>query len=132
MNNDQTPIDKLEAALRTYGADYGFVITDKEVKKLLGASDKAKFEIDGCTTVHLTESITDIGKVIEQSDDETEFVAVVGAGIANKNIAMLVVKLCGNIVEVHALAREGLIRQGTARQAITKLEQSIVAKCKTK
>lgn len=38
MSDEKEVAQKLEEALRRYGADYGFVVTDKSVRKLIDGS----------------------------------------------------------------------------------------------
>ena len=77
MSDEKEVAQKLEEALRRYGADYGFVVTDKSVRKLIDGSAYATVEVKDCTPKKLAEAFMEVGKVIEQSDDGMECVAVV-------------------------------------------------------
>ena len=107
MSDEKEVAQKLEEALRRYGADYGFVVTDKSVRKLIDGSAYATVEVKDCTPKKLAEAFMEVGKVIEQSDDGMECVAVVGAGVANMNIALVVTKMGKDKVEFAATANEG-------------------------
>ena len=115
MSDEKEVAQKLEEALRRYGADYGFVVTDKSVRKLIDGSAYAT-----------AEAFMEVGKVIEQSDDGMECVAVVGAGVANMNIALVVTKMGKDKVEFAATANEGLIKQNTAKHAIDRVEKRLL------
>ena len=118
MSDEKEVAQKLEEALRRYGADYGFVVTDKSVRKLIDGSAYA--------TVEVKEAFMEVGKVIELSDDGMECVAVVGAGVANMNIALVVTKMGKDKVEFAATANEGLIKQNTAKHAIDRVEKRLL------
>ena len=60
------------------------------MRKLIDGSAYATVEVKDCTPKKLAEAFMEVGKVIEQSDDGMECVAVVGAGVANMNIALVV------------------------------------------
>ena len=75
MSDEKEVAQKLEEALRRYGADYGFVVTDKSVRKLIDGSAYATVEVKDCTPKKLAEAFMEVGKVIEQSDDGMECVA---------------------------------------------------------
>lgn len=74
MSDEKEVAQKLEEALRRYGADYGFVVTDKSVRKLIDGSAYATVEVKDCTPKKLAEAFMEVGKVIEQSDDGMECV----------------------------------------------------------
>jgi hypothetical protein len=117
--------EELTRALRQYGVDYGFVITDKSLSKMM----KTKvFETVGCGGVdgkRLCEALMKSGKILEQSDDGKRYIAVVGAGVANRNVAFVVLALNKESLSAAAVAREGIIKQGTARKAIDRVWQAL-------
>ncbi|MFR5090710.1 MAG: hypothetical protein ACLTDR_00625 [Adlercreutzia equolifaciens] len=133
MSDEKEVAQKLEEALRRYGADYGFVVTDKSVRKLIDGSASATVEVKDCTPKKLAEAFMEVGKVIEQSDDGMECVAVVGAGVANMNIALVVTKMGKDKVEFAATANEGLIKQNTANTRLIESRNAfywlVLAKC---
>lgn len=126
MSDEKEVAQKLEEALRRYGADYGFVVTDKSVRKLIDGSAYATVEDEGLYAEEACRGIQEVGKVIEQSDDGMECVAVVGAGVANMNIALVVTKMGKDKVEFAATANEGLIKQNTAKHAIDRVEKRLL------
>lgn len=110
--------EDLEKALRQYGADYGFVITDKSIKKLISSEAFETLPAGGHGGKFLAEALMKSGKVLEQSDDECSYIVVVGAGVANMNYVFLALKLEEGRISIAAVAKEGLIKQGTAKKAI--------------
>ena len=56
MSDEKEVAQKLEEALRRYGADYGFVVTDKSVRKLIDGSAYATVEVKDCTPKKLAEA----------------------------------------------------------------------------
>ena len=123
MKNKEALNEKLEKALHQYGADYGFMITDKSVKKLIDSEAFETIPTGGKDGKFLAEALMKSGKVLEQSDDECGYVTVVGAGVANMNDAFLALKLEDGLVSIAAVAKEGLIKQGTAKKAIERVAQ---------
>lgn len=111
----------LTKALREYGADYGFVITDKSIKKLIGAEAFETMSFEDCNGKLLAEALIKTGKVLEQSEDERSYIAVVGAGVADMNYAFLALRLDDGSINIAAVAKEGLIKQNTAKKAIDKV-----------
>ena len=96
------------------------------MRKLIDGSAYATVEVKDCTPKKLAEAFMEVGKVIEQSDDGMECVAVVGAGVANMNIALVVTKMGKDKVEFAATANEGLIKQNTAKHAIDRVEKRLL------
>ncbi len=113
--------ENLTKALRQYGADYGFVITDKSIKKLIETEAFETMPAGGHDGKFLAEALMKSGKVIDQSDDGRSYIAVVGAGVANMNYAFLALRLEDKSMSIAAVAKEGLIKQGTAKKAIEKV-----------
>lgn len=96
------------------------------MRKLIDGSAYATVEVKDCTPKKLAEAFMEVGKVIEQSVDGMECVAVVGAGVANMNIALVVTKMGKDKVEFAATANEGLIKQNTAKHAIDRVEKRLL------
>lgn len=115
--------EEITKALRQYGADYGFVITDKSIKKLIADEAFETMPSDARDGKFLAEALMKSGTVLEQSMDEKSYIAIVGAGVANMNYAFLALKLKEESISIVAVAKEGLIKQGTAKKAIEKVMQ---------
>ena len=115
MNDEKELVQKLKDALRRYGADYGFVVTDKSVRKLVDDSIYEMFDLKGCSPKKLVEAFMEVGKVIEQSDDGTEYVAAVCAGIAHMTSRSLWQKRAKTKSSLWPLQMKELIKQNTAK-----------------
>lgn len=126
MTSSKTELNKeLMRALRQYGADYGFVITNKSIEKLIETEVFDEIPSNGCDSKLLAEALIKSGKVLEQSDDEKSYIAVVKAGVANMNHAFLALKLDKESISVVAVAKEGIIKQRTSKRAIEKVMQNL-------
>lgn len=125
MSNKDALKVKLKDALKLYGADLGFVITDTQMQKLLDAGMYKTIGTKGCDGQRLASAIMRAGKVLQQSDDEKTYIAEIGSGIGGMNIAMAAIELDGDEVKVLAIAREGLIKQHTTKRAIEKIEKAL-------
>lgn len=126
MTTNKAELNKeLTRALRQYGADYGFAITDKNIEKLIEAAVFDEIHLNRCGGKLLAETLMKFGKVLEQSDDEKSYIAIVRAGVANMNYALLALKLDGEDISIAAVAKEGLIKQGTAKGAVEKVIRNL-------
>lgn len=67
-----------------------------------------------------------IGNIIKEDFDEEYYIGTINAGIANKNIAFIIIKKNEGNLAVCCYAREGLIKQHTARKAIKKFERELL------
>ena len=67
-----------------------------------------------------------IGNIIKEDLDEEFYIGTINAGIANKNIAFIIIKKNEGNLAVCCYAREGLIKQHTARKAIEKFERELL------
>lgn len=124
-NYEESLSNMLVEALQEYGADYGYVITDKSVEKLMGAVVYEEFPIGNCTPKLLEETLMSLGKILDQSDDKSEYVAAIGAGVANLNAAFVAIVLTEDIIHIMTTAREGLIKQGTAKKSIERIKAAL-------
>ena len=67
-----------------------------------------------------------IGNIIKEDLDEEFYIGTINAGIANKNIAFIIIKKNEGNLAVCCYAREGLIKQHTAGKAIEKFERELL------
>ena len=67
-----------------------------------------------------------IGNIIKEDFDEEYYIGTINAGIANKNIAFIIIKKNEGNLAVCCYASEGLIKQHTARKAIKKFERELL------
>lgn len=116
----------LTEGLRKYGVDQGFVVTDKSIAKLLKGAVKEKLLIKACSQKQITEAIIKCsGKVLEQTEEQRRFITVVGAGVANLNVAFVALEVNDDGIEIEAVAKEGLIKQNTANKAINAIKKQL-------
>lgn len=117
--------ERLKNALKLYGADLGFVITGAQEQKLLDAGVYKAITTADLNGQRLAKVIMGVGKVLQQSDDEKAYIAAIGSGAGNMNVAMVAIELDGDEVAVLAVAREGFIKQHTAKKAIERIEKAL-------
>lgn len=129
MNNKLE--EKLRDALGFYGADLGFVVTDTQVQKLLDAGVYEEIPTVDCNRQKLANAIMTVGKVLQQSDDGKAYIAAIGSGVGNMNVAMAAIELDDDNLEMLAVAREGLIKQQTAKKAISRVQEALIKKCQS-
>lgn len=127
MNNKLE--EKLRDAFGLYGADLGFVVTDTQVQKLLDAGVYEEIPTVDCNGQKLANAIMTVGKVLQQSDDGKSYIAAIGSGVGNMNVAMTAIELDDDNLEMLAVAREGLIKQQTAKKAISRMQEALIKKC---
>lgn len=129
MNSKNKLEEKLRDALGFYGADLGFVVTDTQVQKLLDTGVYEEIPTVDCNGQKLANAIMTVGKVLQQSDDGKSYIAAIGSGVGNMNVAMAALELDDNNLEMLAVAREGLVKQQTAKKAISRVQEALIKKC---
>ena len=67
-----------------------------------------------------------IGNILKEDLDEEFYIGTINAGIANKNIAFIIIKKNEGNLAICCYSREGLIKQHTARKAIEKFERELL------
>lgn len=76
---------------------------------------------NGISKLKLRDYLMEIGTILEFEVHTDVFVAIINSGFANKNPAIVGLKLTNGMLYIVAYANEGLIHQGTARKAIQKI-----------
>lgn len=118
---------KLENAVKKYepGAD----------KKLLSkVKTQCSYETIDCKGLRfkqLRDKLLLIGTILEEDEQNNTYVAVVNAGIKNGNPCIMVTNLAADQVAIYAFAREGLIKQQTAKKAIEILKKKLEFRVET-
>ena len=74
----------------------------------------------------IRDTLLKIGTLIQENLEEEYYIGTIAAGIGNKNIAYIIIKKNKNNLDVCCYAREGLIKQHTARKAINKFERELL------
>lgn len=75
----------------------------------------------GISKLKLRDYLMEIGTILEFDEYTGIFVAIINSGFANKNPAIVGLKLTDGMLYIVAYANEGLIHQGTAKKAIQKI-----------
>lgn len=76
---------------------------------------------NGISKLKLRDYLMEIGTILEFEEQTNIFVAVINSGFANKNSAIVGLKLMNGMLYIVAYANEGFIHQGTAKKAIQKI-----------
>lgn len=101
------------------------VSVPKVVKKLKTEMEYDTFRVVGLNYGILRDALTRIGQIIEDRPERDEIIARVGAGFADMNFAVMVVSFTGEYISVASYAKEGLVKQRTAKKAIDNLKRSL-------
>lgn len=111
---------QLGYAIGEYGSMYG--LANKDLKKM------STGEIELPEGVHALRAVRDVlievGDILEESFDSGTYLAAVKAGAGNANTALVVALVEGNKCFLAACAREGLIKQSTAKKTIEKIKKA--------
>ena len=76
----------------------------------------------------IRDTLLKIGTLLRENLEEEYYIGTLAAGIGNKNTAYIIIKKNKNknSLDVCCYAREGLIKQHTARKAINKFERELL------
>ncbi len=74
----------------------------------------------------IRDTLLKIGTLLQENLEEEYYIGTLAAGIGNKNTAYIIIKKNKNSLDVCCYAREGLIKQHTARKAINKFERELL------
>lgn len=108
--------NQLRAAVEEYGSSYG--IAKKDIEKV--ATGEIEFQ-EGVHVLRATRDLLiELGDILEESLDTGVYVAAIKAGAGNANTALVVTQVKGRKCSLAACAKEGLIKQSTAKKAINK------------
>jgi len=110
---------ELEAAIEEYGASFGIV------KRIAKHADFDEIEYPpGVNPLLATrDALIEVGDILEEDLDDGLYVASVDAGLANANAALVVGVIVGRRCVLAACAKEGLIKQSTAKKALERLKK---------
>jgi len=121
---DSNVMDELLAAvISQYGGAIG-TLTKKAAMKLKSESIEDQITIGDEAFRHGVDILGKCGNLLCTDEEEKTAAAVVMAGAAGMNPAMVVVKAEENTLFIKATAKEGLIKQHTAEKAVKKLKDA--------
>lgn len=123
MENEQL-YKRLQKSVKKYepGAD------DKLLKKVETQCVYEEIDSKGLKFKQLRDKLMLLGSIMEEDEKKNIYVAVVNAGAKNGNPCIMVANLLEDKVAVYAYAREGLIKQHTAKKAVDKLKKEVKKK----
>lgn len=76
---------------------------------------------NGISRLKLRDCLMEIGTILELEEHANVFVAIINSGFANRNPAIVGLRLTDSMLYIVAYANEGLIHQETAKKAIQKI-----------
>lgn len=116
-------ITELADAMRKYGE---FAIAGRDLKKLLD-KDAVSLEVGtgSITFQQLGLLLVEVGEILEQDEGKQRYVVVVPTGIMKAMRSLVVVKYNAEFIALAAYAREGLIKQNGAKQALDTIANKI-------
>lgn len=116
---------KIDDLLLEKIGEYGLGIGDVTIKKVAMKLKKEfyikKVESDYDTIVTIRDDLEKIGKILEENKKENYYLLSVGGGLLNLNPAICIVKLDKGIMNIIGYAKEGLIKQNTAKKAVDRI-----------
>lgn len=77
--------------------------------------------VQGMSLVEMEAKIGKIAELLCKDEDDGKIIAIVRAGVANMNPAIVVAMADGGNVHLSAYAKEGLIKQHTAEKAVKRI-----------
>lgn len=118
----------LADVIAAYAPRYGRGLTKKVARKLAMSSVEARIEqIHGCAYALAQAAISRCGTVLEERRENNILAGVVMAGFSNMNPCFVLLRATEDCVYIKASAKEGLIKQNTAQQAIATLETALIS-----
>lgn len=105
--------------ISTYAPQFGRALTKGAALKLATLSVEDQLEnITGSTYALAKAAFSECGTILEDSIEDSRIAGVILSGVANMNPAFVLLWMEHNTIHIKASAKEGLIKQHTAEQAI--------------
>lgn len=111
---------ELEVAIEEYGASFG--IAKRNAKH--ADFDEIEYPPGVNPLLATRDALIEVGDILDEDLDAGIYVASVDAGLANANAALIVAVIAGRRCALAACAKEGLIKQSTAKKAIERLKET--------
>lgn len=116
---------KIDDLLLEKTGEYGLGVGDVTIKKVATKLKKEfyieKVKCDEGSIVAVRDNLEKIGKILEENLKEHYYLLSVGGGLFNLNPAICIVKLDKGTMYVIGYAKEGLIKQNTAKKAVDRI-----------
>ncbi|MBR6382990.1 MAG: hypothetical protein IKS56_03300 [Lachnospiraceae bacterium] len=100
-------------------------VTKKMIDSIPNQSEYLKIMVEGVSFDPVGTRLAMIGKILEYNEKKKTYVVCITVGVANANPCIVVVYVGEDAIIADAYAREGLIKQHTAKKAIKKLKENI-------
>lgn len=122
-------MDELLAdVISTYASTFGKSLTKKVAQKLAASAIENQIQnINGDAYALAKAALSQCGTILEENSSDKIISGVILAGIANMNPAFIVLWVQDNTILIKASAKEGLIKQHTAEQAVKIFEAALDA-----
>ena len=105
--------------ISTYAPQFGRSFTKGVALKLATLSVEDQLEnINGSTYALAKAAFSECGTILEESIEDRGIAGVILSGVANMNPAFVLLWIEHSTIHIKASAKEGLIKQHTAEQAI--------------
>ena len=103
------------------------ILTEKlsefiQIKEDLVETEEIEADV---SVLKIRDTLLRMGNLLKENLEEEYYIGTIRAGIRNKNTAYIIIKKDKKILDVCCYAREGLIKQHTARKAIDKFEREL-------
>ena len=122
---------KIDDLLLEKLGEYGLGIGDITIKKIASKLKKdfciEKVKSDDDSIVVFRDDLEKTGKILEENKKENYYLISVGGGLLNLNPAICIVKLDKGIVNIIGYAKEGLIKQNTAKKAVDRISKVLTS-----
>ena len=105
------------------GLDTG--CNDKMIEK---GTEVDSIEVENMSQQRLREAILKTGEILDEDHNTGTITAVLSTGSMNASRSLVVAQYEGNIVQIAAFFKEGLINQHGARQAIDAIKRQLEKK----
>lgn len=97
----------------------------KKMKEFISVTDKGLEEktvdVKEMSLSNLRDCLIGIGTILDEDFELNTYILSVGAGVANRNSAVVATQLSDNKLYFLGYAKEGLINQHTAKKAIDRI-----------
>lgn len=116
----------LADVIAAYAPQFGRRITKKAARTLAMSSTEAEIEqIHGCAYALAKAALSACGTVLEEREADSVLAGVVMAGFSNLNPCFVLLRTTEDRIHIKASAKEGLIKQNTAQQAVAALQNAL-------
>lgn len=118
--------EQLSSIISMYAPAFGRVITKKAALNLAMTAIECQVEnVAGDTYALMKTALSKCGTILEENMEDGIISGVILSGAANMNPAFLLLRAEGTNIHLAANAKEGLIKQHTAEQAVDAFKSAL-------